>query len=63
MKITKNFLSTNICLTLVTGKMKDVPEGKITHEFVGLKSKMYSMKNIDGKEATTAKGVSAGTEF
>ena len=29
------------------GKMKDDSEGKITDEFVGLKSKMYSMKNID----------------
>ena len=29
--------------------MKDESEGKITDEFVGLKSKMYSMKNIDGK--------------
>ena len=26
-------------------------------EFVGLKSKMYSIKNIDGKESNTAKGV------
>ena len=39
MTFTKNFLNTNICLTLVTGKMKDVSEGKITHEFVGLKVK------------------------
>ena len=29
--------------------MKDVQEGKIIDEFVGLKSKMYSMKNIDSK--------------
>ena len=28
--------------------MKDVFEGKINDEFVGLKSKMYSIKNIDG---------------
>ena len=35
----------------VTGKMKDVSEGKIANEVVGLKSKMYSMKNIDGKES------------
>ena len=40
----------------VIGKMKDVSEGKINDEFVGLKSKMYSMKNIDGKESNTAKG-------
>ena len=27
------------------------------------KSKMYSLKNIDGKETNTAKGVSVATEF
>ena len=74
----KNFLSTNICLTLVTiqkiqsfldeankkviGKMKDESEGKINDEFVGLKSK-YSMKNIDGKKSNCAKGVNIVTEF
>ena len=42
---------------------KDVSEGKINDEFVGLKSKMYSMKNIDGKESNTAKGVNIATEF
>ena len=35
----------------VIGKMKDISEGKIANEVVGLKSKMYSMKNIDGKES------------
>ena len=29
--------------------MKDMTEGKKIDEFVGLKSKMHSMKNIDGK--------------
>ena len=29
----------------VIGKMNDVKEGKINGEFVGLKSKMYSIKN------------------
>ena len=43
--------------------MKEVPEGKIIDEFVGLKSKMYSMKNIDSKESNTAKGVNIATEF
>ena len=43
--------------------MKDESEGKIIDEFVGLKSKMYSMKNIDGKESNTAKGVNIATEF
>ena len=47
----------------VIGKMKDVSEGKIIDEFVGLKSKMHSMTNIDGKKTNTAKGVSVVTEF
>ena len=75
----KNFLSTNTCLILVTiqriqsffdetnkkviGKMKDESEGKIIGEFVGLKSKMYSMKNIDDKESNAANGVNIATEF
>ena len=75
----KNFLNTNTCLVSVTiqkiqkffahsnkkviGKMKDVSEAKIIDEFVGLKSKMYSMKNIDGKESNTTKGVNIATEF
>ena len=46
----------------VIGKMKDVSEG-IIGEFVGLKSKMHSIKNIDGKETNKAKGVSVATEF
>ena len=45
------------------GKTKEASEGKISGEFVGLKSKMDSMKNIDGKETNTAKGVSVVTEF
>ena len=47
----------------VIGKMKDESEGKIIGEFVRLKSKMHSMKNIDGKESNTAKGVNIATEF
>ena len=47
----------------VIGKMKDVSEGKIIEEFIGLKSKMHSMKTIDGKESNTAKGVNIATEF
>ena len=43
--------------------MKDEFEGKIIDEFVGLKSKMHSMKNIDGKESNTAKGVNIVTDF
>ena len=47
----------------VNGKMKDNSEGKINDEFVRLKSKMYSIKNIDSKEPNTAKGVNIATEF
>ena len=47
----------------VNGKMRDDFGGVIVDEFVGLKSKMYSMKKIDGKEYNTAKGVSIATEF
>ena len=47
----------------VIGKMKDESERKIIDEFAGLKSKMHSMKNIDGEESNTAKGVNIATEF
>ena len=47
----------------VIGKMKDEFGGVIVDEFVGLKSNMYSVKKIDGKEYNTAKGVSIATEF
>ena len=43
--------------------MKDESEGKIIGEFVGLKSTIHSIKNIDGKESNTAKGVNIATEF
>ena len=43
--------------------MKDKFVGVIIIEFVGLKSKMYSIKKIDGKEHNTAKGVNIATEF
>ena len=41
------------------GKMKDESERKTKHEFVGLKSKMYSIKDVDGKEKNTGKGVNS----
>ena len=47
----------------VIGKMKDEFGGIIVSKFVGLKSKMYPIKKIDGKEHNTAKGVSIATEF
>ena len=74
----KNFTSGKIYLTLVIiqkiqsflmrlikviGKMKDEFGTVIITEFVGLKSKMYSIKKNDGKEHNTAKGVSIATEF
>ena len=43
--------------------MKDEFGGDVVIQFVGLKSKMYSIKKIDGKEYNTAKGVNVGTEF
>ena len=47
----------------VIGKMKDEFGGIIVIEFAGLKSKMYSIKKIDGKEYNTATGVNVATEF
>ena len=43
--------------------MKEESEGKVIDEFVGLKLKMHSMKNVNGKETNTAKGVIVATEF
>ena len=43
-------------------KMKDGFGGVIVEEFVGLKSKMYSIKKIGGKECNTAKWVSIAIE-
>ena len=47
----------------VIGKMKYEFGGTIATEFVRLKSKMYSIKKIDGRELNTAKGVNIATEF
>ena len=47
----------------VTGKMKGELEVKIFNEFVGLKSRMYSMLSDDSKESNTAKRVNIATEF
>ena len=41
------------------GKVKDESEGKINIEFVGLKSKMYSLIDVDGKENKKGKGVNS----
>ena len=37
--------------------MKDEFKGKIISEFVGLKSSMYSLIDVDDEEVTKAKGV------
>ena len=43
--------------------MKDEFDVVIVIEFVGLKSKMHSLKKIDGKECNTARVMSIATEF
>ena len=43
--------------------MKDEFGGVIMIEFVGLKSKMYSIKKIDDKEHNATKGVNIATKF
>ena len=47
----------------VIGKTKDEYDGVIIDEFIGLKSKMYSIKEIDGSESSAAKGVNIAIEF
>ena len=43
--------------------MKDEYGGVIIDDFVGLKSKMYSIKKIDGSEPITAEVVNTATEL
>ena len=45
------------------GKMKDDYGGAIIDQFIELKSKMYSIKKINGSESSTTKGVDIATEF
>ena len=47
----------------VVGKMKDEYSGAITDQFIGFKSKMYSIKTINDSESCTTKGVNIATEF
>ena len=39
----------------VIGKMKDEYGGAIINQFIGLKSKTYSIKKINGSESSTTK--------
>ena len=41
----------------VIDKIKDEFKGRIISEFIGLKSKMYSLISVDDEEVTKAKGV------
>ena len=43
--------------------MKDEYGGVIIAEFIGLKSKMYSIKKMEARESSTTKGVNIATEF
>ena len=47
----------------VIGKMKDKYGGAIIDQFIRLKSKMYSIKKLNGSESSTTKGVNIATEF
>ena len=53
-KTHKNYSSVNC---KVIGKFKDECNGTAPLEFVGLRSKMYSLLMPDGKEKSTAKGI------
>ena len=71
--IYKDFYKDKICLILAAidkiqkflilskkkgiGKMKDEFKGKIISEFVGLKSRMYLLIDVDYEESKKAKGV------
>ena len=47
----------------VIGQMKDEYGRAIIDQFIGLKSKMYSIKKINGSESSTTKGVNIVTEY
>ena len=59
-KYSKFFYETN---KKVIGKIKDEFGRVIVDEFVGLKSKMYSMKKVHNEGCNTAKGVNIATNF
>ena len=43
--------------------MKDEYGGAIIDQFIGFKSKMYSIQKINGSESSTTKGVNIAIEF
>ena len=43
--------------------MKDEYGGAIIDQFIGLESKMCSIKKINGSESNTTKGVNIATQF
>ena len=47
----------------VIGKMKVGSGSAIIDQLIGLKSKMYSLKKINGNESSATKGVNIATEF
>ena len=47
----------------VIGNMKDEYGGVVIDQFIELKSKMCSIRKIDGSESSTAKGVNIATEL
>ena len=47
----------------VIGKKKVEYGGAIIDQFIGLKSKMYSIKKTNGSKSSTTKGVNIVTEF
>ena len=47
----------------VIGKMKDEYGGAIIDQFIGLKSKMYSIKKRNGSKSSTTEGVNITTDF
>ena len=50
----------NLVNKKVIDKMKDEFKGNIVSEFDGLKSKMYSLVDVDGGGIKKAKGVNSG---
>ena len=53
----KNSKYDDITNKKVIGKMKDELSGRVISEFIGLKSKMYSLISVDNEEKIRAKGV------